>query len=91
VAQALLVAGINALGTVTGAGATPGTEALKGMRGFDVVLWADNDGPGRSHMERVAKQVNGVANTVAVFTWHGAPEKGDAADHPAVHSRDPVG
>jgi DNA primase len=88
-AQALLDAGFNALGTVTGAGATPGPEALKVMRGFDVVLWADNDDPGRSHMERVAKQANGVANTVVVFTWHDAAEKGDAADHPAVHSRDP--
>jgi len=88
-AQALLEAGFNALGTVTGAGATPGPEALKVLHGFDVVLWADNDDPGRSHMERVAKEADGVANTVALFTWHGAPEKGDAADHPAVQSQDP--
>lgn len=86
-AQALLDAGFNALGTVTGAGSTPGPEALKVLRGFDVVLWADNDDPGRSHMERIAKQANGVANTVALFTWHDAPEKGDAADHSAVKSR----
>jgi hypothetical protein len=59
------------------------------LRGFDVVLWADNDDPGRSHMERVADQLDGVANTVAVFTWHGAPEKGDAADHPATKSGNP--
>jgi hypothetical protein len=88
-AQALLDAGFNALGTVTGAGTTPGPEALKVLRGFDSVLWADNDDPGRSHMERVAKQADGVANTVAVFTWQDAPEKGDAADHPAVQSQDP--
>jgi hypothetical protein len=88
-AQALLDAGFNALGTVTGAGATPAPEALKVLRGFDSVLWADNDDPGRSHMERVAKQADGVANTVAVFTWQDAPEKGDAADHPAVQSQDP--
>lgn len=88
-AQALLDAGINALGTVTGAGATPGPEALEVLSGFDVVLWADYDDPGRSHMERVATGAVGVANTVSIFTWHGAPEKGDAADHPAVQSRDP--
>src|SRR5215217_5483188 len=88
-AQALLDAGFNTLGTVTGAGATPGPEALKVLHGFDVVLWADNDDPGRSHMERVAKQADRVANTVALFTWHSAPEKGDAADHPAIKSRDP--
>jgi putative DNA primase/helicase len=88
-AQALLEAGFKALGTVTGAGATPGPDALKVLHGFDVVLWADNDDPGRLHMERVAKEADGVANTVALFTWHGAPEKGDAADHPAVQSQDP--
>ena len=88
-AQALLEAGFNALGTVTGASATPGPEALSVLRGFDVVLWADNDDPGRSHMERVAEQLDGVANTIAVFTWHDALEKGDAADHPATKSQDP--
>jgi hypothetical protein len=88
-AQALLDAGFNALGTVTGASLTPAPGVLEVLRGFDVILWADNDDPGRSHMERVAKEADGVANTVAVFTWHGAPEKGDAADHPAVQSQDP--
>jgi hypothetical protein len=88
-AQALLDAGFKALGTVTGAGATPGPEALKVLHGFDVVLWADNDDPGRSHMERVAKEAEGVANTVALFTWQDAPKKGDAADHPAVQGREP--
>jgi len=88
-AVALLEAGFHALGTVTGAGATPGPEALSVLRGFEVVLWADNDDPGRTHMERVAEQLDGVANTIAVFTWHGAPEKGDAADHPATKSGNP--
>ena len=88
-AQALLEAGFKALGTVTGAGATPGPEALSVLRGFDVVLWADNDDPGRSHMGRVAQQLDGVANSVGIFTWHGAPEKGDAADHPATKSGNP--
>jgi hypothetical protein len=88
-AQALLEAGFNALGTVTGAAAAPGSKALTVLGGFDVVLWADNDDTGRSHMERLAKQADGIANTVARFTWHAAPEKGDAADHPAVQSQDP--
>jgi hypothetical protein len=88
-AQALLEAGFNALGTVTGASATPGPKALSVLRGFDVVLWADNDDPGRAHMERIAEQLSGVANTVTVFTWHDAPEMGDAADHPATKSGHP--
>jgi AAA domain len=88
-AQALLEAGFNGLGTVTGAGATPGPEALSVLRGFDVILWPDHDDPGRSHMERIAEQLDGVANTVAVFTWHDAPENGDAADHPVTRSENP--
>jgi hypothetical protein len=63
-AQALLDAGFNALGTVTGAGATPGPEALEVLSGFEVVLWTDNDDPGRSHMERVATDKENLARSV---------------------------
>jgi putative DNA primase/helicase len=52
--EALLGAGFAALGTVTGAGGTPGREALEAVRGRRVVLWPDND-EGRRHMDRVAE------------------------------------
>jgi DNA primase len=83
-ADALLQAGFCALGTVTGAGSTPGPEALGVLEGFEIVLWPDNDDQGRAHMERAARVLQGVAAGVSIFTWHDAPEKGDAADHPAV-------
>jgi putative DNA primase/helicase len=75
------------LGTVTGAGNTPGPKALEVLRGKRVILWADNDEEGRAHMRRVAEALQGVAAEVRIFEWAGAPPKGDAADHPAVLNR----
>jgi len=75
------------LGTVTGAEGTPGSEALEVLRGRRVLLWADNDDPGRAHMRRIAEALQGVAAEVRVFEWADAPPKGDAADHPAVLNR----
>jgi hypothetical protein len=76
------------LGTVTGAESAPGPEALEVLRGRRVVLWPDNDGPGRAHMERIGAALQGNAAEVRIFEWPDAPEKGDAADHPAVLSDD---
>jgi hypothetical protein len=77
-----------ALGTVCGASATPGPEALEVLRGRRVCLWPDNDNQGRDHMERIAQALDGVAAEVLIYTWHEAPEKGDAADHPAIQGGD---
>jgi hypothetical protein len=87
--DALEDAGVPALGTVTGAGGTPGPEALEVLRDRRVCLWPDNDDPGRNHMEGIAERLDGVAAEVLVYTWHEAPEKGDAADHPAILSKNP--
>src|SRR5215203_5767376 len=76
------------LGTVTGAESTPGPEALEVVRGRRVVLWPDNDGPGRAHMERIGAALQGISAEVCIFEWPGAPQKGDAADHPAVLADD---
>lgn len=73
--------------TVTGAEKTPGRDALEVLRGRTVLLWCDNDAPGRAHMEHVATALQGLATETRVFEWTDAPEKGDAADHPAVKSR----
>ena len=77
-----------ALGTVCGATVTPGVEALEVLRGRRVCLWPDNDKPGREHMERMAEALNGVATEILIYTWDEAPEKGDAADHPAIRRGD---
>jgi len=76
------------LGTVTGAHSTPGPEALDVLRGRNVVLWADNDEPGREHMCRIATALQGIAKTVRIYEWPGATFPGaDAANHPVVASR----
>ena len=87
-AQALLDAGLNALGTVTGASGTPGAAALEVLRDRRVCLWPDNDDQGRAHMERIAQRLHSIAAEVLIYTWDDAPEKGDAADHPATQSLD---
>lgn len=87
--DALEAANLPAVGTVTGASGTPGPEALEVLRDRRVVLWPDNDPAGLVHMQQVAEALHGVAAEVLVYTWDEAPEKGDAADHPAVRSRDP--
>lgn len=53
-ARALWPWGLPALGTVTGAGSTPGEDALGVLFGFDVVLWPDHDAAGYGHMNRAA-------------------------------------
>jgi hypothetical protein len=89
--DALVRAGLPAVGTVTGASFTPGQEALDVLRDRRVCLWPDGDDAGRKHMERVAERLHDIAVEVLVYTWHEAPEdvKGpDAADHPVVLSKD---
>lgn len=86
--DALEAVNLPSVGTVTGASGSPGAEALEVLRGRRVCLWPDNDEPGRKHMQRVGEGLQGVAAEVLIYTWDEAPEKGDAADHPAVESRD---
>jgi DNA primase len=76
------------VGTVTGAEGTPDAEVLEVLRGRRIVLWPDNDDPGRRHMERVAAALQSIADEVRIFEWEGAPLKGDAADHPVVRTQD---
>jgi hypothetical protein len=83
-ADALLEAGILAVGTVTGASGTPGAEALEVLQGRRMILWPDHDDAGYKHMEQVAEALQGVAKEVRVFRWINAREKEDAADHPAL-------
>jgi hypothetical protein len=78
--DALRANGIAAVATTCGASSTPSAEVLSVLAGRDVVLWADNDEPGRQHMVRIAERLRPVAAAVRVFPeWH-APQHGDAAD-----------
>lgn len=80
-ADALLRAGIPAVGTVTGAAGTPSKQSLSFLEGRTVILWADNDDEGDKHMRRVGKMLQGIAGEVLWYEWPDAPNKGDAADH----------
>ena len=86
--DALEAAGIRALATVTGAAKTPDREVLDVLRDMDVCLWPDNDAEGRAHMDRVAQNLQGIAQEIRWFKWEDAPEKGDAANHPVVSGVD---
>jgi hypothetical protein len=78
--EALWRAGINAVGTVTGAMTTPGIDSLRCLERFKVALWPDNDDAGRSHMANVAEQLFELGVHPRLVTWTEAPAKGDAAD-----------
>ena len=81
-AAALENLGILSLGTVTGASSAPSVEALRPVakRSGPVYLWADNDTPGKSHMEKIASRLQALGKPCKVINWVEAPEKGDAAD-----------
>ena len=79
--DALTAHGFCALGTVTGSSGCPVVEPLAVLRGRDVVLWPDNDETGRRHMDKVAGRLVGIATSMRVFKWAGAPKQGDAADY----------
>jgi putative DNA primase/helicase len=80
-AGALCAMGIPAVGTVTGAAATPCREALLPLAGRGVVLWPDADAAGLTHMHRIARALEGVAASVSWVTPPVGVARGwDAAD-----------
>jgi len=78
-ADALTSRGYCVLATVTGSSGTPDATVLEPLRDRDVVLWPDNDDPGREHMKRIGRLLRGIAKSVRVLTW-GEKPKDDAAD-----------
>ncbi|MBI2304631.1 MAG: DUF3631 domain-containing protein [Chloroflexi bacterium] len=80
-AASLMARGIPAVGTVCGAGVTPDSEVLRYLLPFAVILWTDNDEPGRQHMAKIAAELRALGHhSIKVVSWPEAPEKGDAAD-----------
>jgi hypothetical protein len=74
--------GVAAVGTMTGASAIPCDAALAALLPHEtVVLWADNDEPGVSHMNAIAARLKALGHQdVRYITWPGQPPKADAAD-----------
>lgn len=71
--------GLNAYGTACGASSCPSVNVLRPVcAGEKVILWADNDKPGREHMERVRAALDGIAKYTKIITTGG--QKDDAAD-----------
>ncbi len=83
-AEALWTCELQAVASVTGAGAVPSERVLDDLTGWrgPVVLWADNDERGREHMRGVAAILRGRCPDLrGIFTPPEAPPKGDAADY----------
>ena len=80
-ADALVAAGIPALGTVTGAASCPRRQPLAELTGRRVILWPDHDDVGHGHMTRLGAGLDGIAAAVHLVDWSEAPEHGDAADY----------
>jgi hypothetical protein len=79
--EALWKRGVAAVGTMTGSGAIPCNNSLRDLRKFKVILWPDNDGVGRSHMENIAQHLTDLGIEHAWLEWSDAPPKGDADDY----------
>jgi DNA primase len=78
-AESIWRLGGEAVGTVTGAAATPGEDALAVLLPFDVVCWPDFDDPGVRHMTRVAAGLVRLGGLARRLTW-GHQKGDDAAD-----------
>jgi hypothetical protein len=79
--EALWNAGICAVGTVCGASNTPSPKVLECLKDYKIVLWPDNDAPGKEHMEQIGRTLLSMgAREIRWVVWEGAPEGGDAAD-----------
>jgi hypothetical protein len=82
--DALAARGIVAVGTVTGACAEPSHDVLRTLKGRFVVLWPDADGPGRAHMDKIARRpdFNDIRHAI-LDPWPDRDDGADAADmHP---------
>jgi putative DNA primase/helicase len=85
-ADALAESGRWTVATVTGASTIPAAGPLGSLRGRQVVVWADNDDPGREHAARLAAALSGICAAVMQIEWKGAPDHGDAWDYLRFHS-----
>ncbi len=81
------LAKLGLLATTAGGAQSDETVDLEPLRGRKVILWPDNDPPGREHMVRVAAKLRSLGCAVEmVEVEHLAlPEKGDVVDYLQAH------
>jgi hypothetical protein len=83
-ASALVKAGWQACGTVTGAGGCPNREPLMILAGHPVLLWPDNDEAGTIHMLKLARvlgEPGDIAASIGWLVWPDAKPGDGAADY----------
>jgi 5S rRNA maturation endonuclease (ribonuclease M5)/energy-coupling factor transporter ATP-binding protein EcfA2 len=71
--------GLMAVGTL-GASTVPTTKTLALLGTRKVILWPDNDEPGRKQMSRISRELEALKIKHTVFDWKHAPKGGDAWD-----------
>jgi hypothetical protein len=80
-ADALTGAGHTATTLMGGANTPTDKVDLSPLQGKDVVIWPDNDEPGRKYADNIATALQGIASSISVVTTPDImPEKWDAAD-----------
>lgn len=79
-ADALRRLGLVATSSPLGAGKWPAAWGQRFFLGAKVVVLPDNDEPGRSHAEDVARSLHGHAAEVRVIELPSLPDKGDVSD-----------
>ena len=55
-------------------------ELNEAFRGLVVCILPDNDGAGRSHADRVARSLHGIASSIRIIPLPGLPQGGDVSD-----------
>jgi hypothetical protein len=78
--------GYQAVALAGGSSVHPSAGVLSVLKGLEVILWPDNDEPGRHVMAYLARSIAGSASSVRLVEWPDAPEHGDAADFLDTHS-----
>ncbi len=79
-ADTLAGLGFLAVATNAGASADPTDEELEPLRDAHVVIFADNDEPGRRRARRLAPRLMQICASVRVVTFDGLPKGGDVTD-----------
>jgi len=79
-ANACRAVGLTAVCAAGGASAKDFGTSLDVLRGRDVVLWPDNDDPGRGLMRRLHRALEGIADSIRYVAPDVAP-KADAYDY----------
>ncbi len=87
-ADSLCAKGLTATTSSGGAGKWEMVDQTP-LTGKDIIIWADNDTPGLNHAHHTATCLQGVANTIKIYTSNGAKDAAEYLEtHPALRPDD---